>query len=111
EGDAASRMANALSADASTKRRAWESAAEHYRRGAVLTIRATTKIVALNALADLYDTPRLNDFSLLELTLQELSALRPDDLSPVFRLARAQETHGDIDAAEGTLLQARHTRR
>jgi TonB family protein len=106
-GDAATRTANVAS-DQFAKKQGWESAAEHYRRASTLTTKVTTNVVALNALADLYDEPRLNDFSSLELTLQELSALTPDDLSPMFRLARAQQTHGQIDAAEDTLLRARH---
>jgi TonB family protein len=39
--------------------------------------------------------------------LRDLIALTPDDLSPVYRLAQAQEDHRLIDAAEDTLLQAR----
>src|SRR5205809_290582 len=35
-------------------------------------------------------------------------ALAPDDLSPVFRLAKLQEERGFLDAAEDTLLLARH---
>jgi TonB family protein len=43
----------------------------------------------------------------MEATLRELMTLKPDDLSPLYRLAKVQEDHGLVDAAEDTLLQAR----
>lgn len=105
-GDETARSADNAS-DASAKKRAWESAAEHYRRGATLSPKSSTKIMALNALANVYDTKRLDDVNQAQTTLRELVALAPDDLSYVYRLARVQEDHGLIDAAEDTLMQAR----
>lgn len=46
----------------------------------------------------------------METTLREVIALTPDDLAPVYRLATLQEDEGLNDAAEGTLLEARHKR-
>ena len=106
-GDDAARLANTVSADASAKKRAWQSAAEHYRKASTLTTKSTTKLLALNALADLYDARRLDDVNQMQTTLRELIALAPDDFSYLYRLARVQEDHGLTDAAEDTLLQAR----
>jgi len=96
--------------DAAARARSWRAAAEHYRRAATLASKAATKAVALNALANTYDTAQLDDVNQLEATLRELIALKPDDLAPMYRLAKAQEDHEMLDAAENTLLQARHQR-
>jgi len=105
-GDDAARSAGNATRDAE-KKRAWTTAAEHYRRGATLSPKARTKIIALNAVASLYDVSRLDDVNGMETTLRELIALAPDDQAYVYRLARVQENHGLVDAAEDTLLQAR----
>src|SRR5580704_16109405 len=47
----------------------------------------------------------------METVLREVIPLTPDDLAPVYRLARLQEDQGFIDAAEETLLDARHKQR
>src|SRR5665213_1332462 len=107
-GDDAARLANAALADASAKKRAWETAAGHYRRASTLSLKSSTKIVALNALANLYDAKRLDDVNQMQTTLRELVALAPDDVSYLYRLAKVQEDHGLIDAAEDTLLQVHH---
>jgi protein TonB len=44
----------------------------------------------------------------MEQALRDLIRLTPNDLAPVSRLARLQEDEGLIDAAEQTLLDARH---
>jgi TonB family protein len=93
--------------DSTARTRAWQTAAEHYRHAATLSSKTTTKGVALNALTSMYDAAHLDDFRQIEATLRELIALKLDDLSPMFRLAAAQEDHGLVDAAEDTLLQAR----
>jgi TonB family protein len=43
----------------------------------------------------------------MESVLREIISLTPEDLAPVFRLAKLQEDKGFIDAAEDTLLDAR----
>src|SRR6266550_3828077 len=105
-GDDAARSANNATRD-SEKKRAWITAAEHYRHGATLSPKTATKIIALTAVANLYDVSRLDDVNEMQTTLRELIKLAPDDQSYLYRLARVQENHGLIDAAEETLLQAR----
>lgn len=85
-----------------------EAAAEHYRKAAVLTSNVNTKVLALNLLVDSYDSQRLNDAKRMETALRELIQLTPNNLAPVFRLAKLQEDQGLIDPAEATLLDARH---
>jgi TonB family protein len=46
----------------------------------------------------------------MELTLKELIAFLPNELEPLYRLARLQEDQGLVDAAESTLLSGRHLR-
>jgi TonB family protein len=65
-------------------------------------------VLALNLLADSYDTQRLDDPRQMETALREMIDLTPNDLTPVYRLGKFQEDHGFIDAAEETLLGARH---
>jgi TonB family protein len=84
-----------------------ERAVGHYRRAATLTSDADAKRRALNALLDLFDTQHLNDLSQAELVVRELITLSPNDLAPVYRLAKLQEDNAQFDAAEGTLLDAR----
>jgi hypothetical protein len=91
-GDDAARLANAASATASDKQRAWKSAAEHYRRASTLSQKPSTKIVALNALANLYDATRVNDFNQLELTLRELLALTQTTSRPSTGSQRYRKT-------------------
>jgi TonB family protein len=107
-GDEAARLANAAPDKSAEKTRQWEKAAEHYRKAAQLTTRAATKVLALNSLANAYDAQHLNDPKQMETTLREIIQLTPDDLAPVYRLAKLQEDSGLIDAAEETLLGARH---
>jgi len=108
-GDDAARSANSVLDDRG-KKRAWQAAAEHYRRASTLSPKTSTKLVVLNALVNLYDAKRLDDVNQMQATLRELIALAPDDLSYLYRLARIQEDHGLTDAAEDTLLQARRSK-
>lgn len=85
-----------------------EAAAEHYRRAVLLTSSVATKVLALNLLADSYDAQRLNDPRQVETALREIIDLTPNDLTPVYRLSKFQEDQGLIDAAEETLVGARH---
>jgi hypothetical protein len=55
-----------------------------------------------------YDAQHLDDPRQMETVLREIISLTPEDLAPVFRLAKVQEDEGLIDAAEATLLDARH---
>lgn len=108
-GDEAAGSANSV-LDDTGKKRAWQTAAEHYRRASTLSPKTSTKLVVLNALVNLYDAKRLDDVNQMQATLRELIALAPDDLSYLYRLARLQEDHGLTDAAEDTLLQARRSK-
>jgi TonB family protein len=107
-GDEAARLANAALKDGAEKTRQLEAAAAHYRKAATLASKVATKVRVLNLLADFYDAQRLNDPKQMETTLREVISLTPDDLAAVYRLAKVQEDQGYIDAAEGTLLDARH---
>ena len=107
-GDDAARLANAAPKDSVEKTRRLEVAAGHYRRAATVASQPTTKVLALNVLAGSYDAQHLNDPKQMETVLREIISLTPDDLAPVYRLARVQEDEGLIDAAEDTLLDAQH---
>ncbi len=102
------RAAERLPKDSLDRTRQLEAAAA-YRRAVTLSARPDTSVRALRRLADVYDTGRLNEPTALEQVLRELIALAPNDLDPVFRLADFQEGRGVIDAAERTLLDARHS--
>jgi TonB family protein len=109
-GEEAARLANAERTDGAEKTRQLSAAAAHYRRAATLAAKVATKVLALNLLVVSYDPQHLNDPGQMETTLREIIALTPDDLAAVHRLARVQEDQGRIDAAEGTLLDARRRR-
>jgi len=107
-GDEAARLANAALKDSAEKTRQLAAAAAHYRKAATLASKVATKVLALNLLVGSYDAQHLNDPKEMETTLREVISLTPDDLAPVYRLAKVQEDQGYIDAAEATLLDARH---
>ena len=111
-GDEAARLANAAPKDSTERTRQWNLAAERYRRAATVASKTTpvTRARALNLLVDIHDAQHLNDLETMEATLRDLIALVPNDLAPVYRLARVQEDQGLIDAAEETLLSARRAR-
>jgi hypothetical protein len=73
-----------------------------------LASKISLKVAALNLLVGAYDTQHLNDPKQVETALRELIVLTPNDLAPVFLLAKVQEDEGLIDAAKATLLDARH---
>ena len=83
-------------------------AADSYRRAVTLAADDETKARALERLALVYDQQHLAEADVEELVLRELVALSPASLQPIFRLAALQEGRGLIDAAEATLLSARH---
>ncbi|MGC4083207.1 MAG: TonB family protein [Vicinamibacterales bacterium] len=102
------RAAAALPAADRNRTQHLESAAARFRRAANATTSADLKVLALERLADAYDRKQLDRPDALEEVLRELIALTPDDLTPMYRLARAQEDRDLIDLAETTLLDARH---
>src|SRR5262245_61655051 len=83
---------------------------EALRRAVAAAPDTPGRIRALEALANLYEKPPFKDPIELESVLRELIALQPDKTAPVFRLAKAQEDRGLVEAAEDTLLIARHQR-
>jgi TonB family protein len=86
------------------------SAAEHYRKAENLALATDLKLSALEALAGLYAPDALNDYSQLESVLRTIIDLRPGELDPVLRLAKAQEDATRFDEAEETLLAVRRQR-
>ncbi len=86
----------------------FEAAATGLRRAVNLSTRSDTTVRALNLLATVYDAVHLNSSADLEEVLRELIAATPDDLTPMYRLAKVLEDRELIEAAEATLLDARH---
>src|SRR5262249_46290131 len=107
-GDDAARLASAAPKDSAERTRQLEAAAGHYRKAAAAASKTSTKVLALNVLAGSYDAQHLNDPKQMETVLREIISLTPDDLAPIYRLAKVQEDEGLIDAAEDTLLEAQH---
>ena len=88
----------------------FESAVEFYRKAEAATSVGAMKVAVLEILARLYDDQHLNEPAQAELVFRELASLNPDDMTVMFRLAKAQEDQQELDAAETTLLQAHHLR-
>ena len=91
-------------------RRHFENAVEVYRKAEAGTSVAATRTALLEILARLYDAQHLNEPAQAELVFRELAGINPDDLTVLFRLSRAEEDQGQLDAAENTLLYAHHLR-
>jgi TonB family protein len=102
------RLGEAAPAGSPERRRLFENAADDYRKGMADASSENARVGALEMLALLYDARHLNEPAQAELVLRELTAFAPDDLSLLFRLSRAQEDQQELDAAEATLLYARH---
>jgi TonB family protein len=83
------------------------AAAAAFRRAADLTRDSALKKRALEQLESLYGPDHLNQPYAIDPILRELMALSHGDLAPMFRLAKLQESQGQFDAAESTLLGAR----
>ncbi len=98
------RLAEGLPKQSTLRTRQFEAAAERYRRAASLASRADTRTRALEALEQLYGAQHLDEPHQVEAVLRELIALQPNQLAPIFRLAKVQEDAGRADAAEDTLL-------
>jgi hypothetical protein len=96
--------------DDSERLRLLARAAEHYRRAADLSSDVEMKRRSLDAAAQLYDIPDLNNLPQREHVIRELVALSPDEVSLLYRLAKVQEDQGLWDIAEGTLAWARQKR-
>ena len=105
-GEVQARQATAMP-DGSERRRQFEAAAGHYRRAANLAVQADHKAFAFEGLAAIYAPTGLDEYDQYESALREIIGLKPTELAPVFRLAKAQEDRGLIDAAEETLLNVR----
>lgn len=88
--------------------RRFENAVDIYRKVESGTSAAAMKAAALEMLARLYDPQHLNEPAQVEGALKELAAISPNDLTALFRLAKVQEDRQELDAAETTLLAARH---
>ncbi len=104
------RLGDAAARESRERRRRFDMAAQQYRRAANLRSATPTRALALNRLADLYDPQHLDQPYEMELVLRELVALLPTELEPLYRLAHLHEDQGLVDAAETTLLSARHLR-
>jgi TonB family protein len=107
-GEDAGRLAAAAPKGSAERTRQLEAAAKHYGRAVDLSSKVEAKARALNLLAQSCDAQHLNDPKQMEQTLRELVRLTPENLAPMYQLARLQEDQGFIDTAEDTLLDARH---
>ena len=106
-GDEKLRRGDTLPKGSPAQAAAWRGAADEYRRAATLSQSAAAKNRALEQLAQVYDEQHLARGSDAEPVLRELIAANPSDMTPIFRLAKVQESQSLIDAAESTLLAAR----
>ncbi|MFN7985096.1 MAG: energy transducer TonB [Vicinamibacterales bacterium] len=88
--------------------RAWEAAADGFRRASSSSNRTEIAARALSELATVYDAEHLNVPAEEERALRALMAVTPNDLRPMFRLAKLLEDRQLIEASEATLLDARH---
>jgi TonB family protein len=107
-GEASLRQADAAAEGTQERQRALDAAVSALRRAVNLSTATDTTVRALNLLATAYDADHLNAGSDLEQVLRDLIAATPDDLTPMYRLSTLQEDRELIDAAEATLLDARH---
>jgi TonB family protein len=90
------------------QRRALQNAVDTYRKAESAASVGAMKAAALEMLARLYDAQHLNEPAQLERVLRDLTTLTPNDLTVLFRLSRVQEDQQELNAAETTLLSARH---
>jgi len=96
--------------ESADRERLQRAAAEHYLKAVGLATITDLKVDALDALARVYGPEALDDYGQLEPVLREIIDLRPGELDPVLRLAKAQEDEELFDAAEETLLAVRRQR-
>lgn len=107
-GEDAARAADAAPSGSADRARLADIAAAHYRRAATRAADTEARLLALRALARAYDKAHLNRPPDHEQVLREIIGLAPDDPAPLFELSALQEEQGLIEAAEATLLDARH---
>jgi len=88
--------------------RDFDRALDGFRRAVDLSRDVKTTVAALNGMAVVFDAGHLDAPAEYERVLRELIRATPDDLKPMYRLARFQEDRDLIEAAELTLLDARH---
>jgi TonB family protein len=108
-GDDALRLGDAAPNGSAERARKQEAASAHYRKAASLASSAAMKVVALNQVVAANDRQHLNRPKEMETALSEIIMLMPDDLAPVFQLARVLEDEQLIDEAERMLVDARHS--
>ncbi len=108
QGEEQIKLGEASPKGSTEQHRRFDNAVNIYRKVEAGTSTATMKAAALEMLARLYDAQHLNEPAQAEGVLQELGAVSPLDLTVLFRLARIQEDRWELDAAEATLLAARH---
>ena len=107
-GNDALKQGESATKESARRRELLASAVEHFRRSADSARDPMVKAHALEALATALDARHLNQPAEEEPVLRELIATVPTELSPMFRLADLQDQQGELDAAEDTLLAARH---
>src|SRR5947207_12040310 len=90
-GQAEIRLADAAPKASRDRHQHLDQAVAHYRRAVTLTTNPEDKARALSALVDLYDTERLSDLVQMELMVRELRRVVPNDVAPMFKLAKSQE--------------------
>lgn len=83
------------------------AAGELYSRAAHLLQDPAHRVYAYDMIARLYDPAYLNEPSAAENALRQIATLIVDSPAPLLRLARFQEAHVGVEAAENTLLGAR----
>jgi TonB family protein len=102
-------LARAQSApkDSAEWRRYLQEAATLYKRSLGLPSDEITRATAVERLLVIFDAPMLNNQAEMLSAFGELTALKPNEVEPMFRLAKYQEAHVSVEAAEDTLLSAR----
>src|SRR5438552_16817766 len=81
------RLGSAAPRGATEQLRHFEAAVDHFRRAATVTVKAETKVRALDALVQLYDAQHLKQPEQAEPVLRELIQLKPDDFALVQKLS------------------------
>jgi TonB family protein len=102
------RQGESATKESARQRDLFTSAANHFRRSADTATDPVSKAKALDARAVTFDVRHLNQPAEEEQVVRELIATVPTELAPMFRLADLQDRQGELDAAEETLLAARH---
>jgi TonB family protein len=92
---------------ADARRQHLRAAAERYSRAAEMFREIEPKTYAYEALVRIYGAQNLNEPREAEQAVRQLIALAPNSTAPLIRLSSVQEAQKLVDAAEGTLLNAR----